>query len=561
MVRYAIGMSEPEKRQTREEIAAKLAEYEARQQAFAGVSQRQLAEQLEIPRSTLQYWLARRDTIEADPAVVAFFESPAGVAFLHRLVLAAQFVITLLGAGGIRLVCAFLELSGLDGFVAASYGSQQQVSVALETAAVEFGQAEQARLAAGLRPKQVTVCQDETFHPEVCLVAIEPVSNYLLLEKYAPDRKAETWTAEMQAALGDMPIEIIQSTSDEGKGLCRHVQHDLGAHHSPDLFHVQQEVVRATQVALAGKTRQAEQALTTTTQAASRAQAAQTAYVNDQVGLERPPDLAQRLRAAADQARAAQAALETAQAHQARAQQAVQAISAAYHPYDLETGAPRTAETVSTALAQHFAELEAVIREADLPARCGEKLQKAKKVVAGLVATLAFFWFNVTAKVEALALPPQVERAVYDQLLPALYLRQVADKCDRADQRHRLRQKSQELLAPLQARAGPFRDLTAEERRVIEQVARECAGLFQRSSSCVEGRNGQLALRHHSLHRLSDRKLSALTTVHNYFIQRADGTTPAERFFEAKPNDLFEWLLEQVDLPARPAQSRSQPAP
>ena len=44
------------------------------------VSQRQLAEEVGIPRGTLQHWLERRDTLDADPVVVAFFESPAGVA-------------------------------------------------------------------------------------------------------------------------------------------------------------------------------------------------------------------------------------------------------------------------------------------------------------------------------------------------------------------------------------------------------------------------------------------------------------------------------------------------
>jgi len=92
-------------------------------------------------------------------------------------------------------------------------------------------------------------------------------------------------------------------------------------------------------------------------------------------------------------------------------------------------------------------------------------------------------------------------------------------------------------------------------------VAQECAELFQRSSSCVEGRNGQLALRHHSLHRLRDQKLEALTTVHNYFVRRSDGTTAAERFFGAKPGNLFEWILERVDLPGWPAQKRSEPKP
>ena len=61
-------------------------------------------------------------------------------------------------------------------------------------------------------------------------------------------------------------------------------------------------------------------------------------------------------------------------------------------------------------------------------------------------------------------------------------------------------------------------------------MAGDCADRFQRSSSGVEGRNGQLALRHHGRHRLSDRKLAAFTAVRNYHIRRADGTTAAERF-------------------------------
>ena len=176
------------KREVKAEALSKLA---AGQPAM---SQRQVADESGIPRSTLQHWLERRDTLKADPVVVAFFESPAGVAFLHRLVLAAHVVMTLVGPGGIRLVCLFLELTGLHVFVAASYGPQQKVSVAIEKAVVEFGQAEQHRLAQGMAAQQITVCQDETFHSETCLVAIEPVSNYILLEKYAENRKAETWT-------------------------------------------------------------------------------------------------------------------------------------------------------------------------------------------------------------------------------------------------------------------------------------------------------------------------------------------------------------------------------
>lgn len=84
---------------------------------------------------------------------------------------------TLLGASSVRHICQFLELTGLDQFIGASYGSQQKVSAQMEEAVIKFGEQETARLTKGMETKEITVCQDETFHPETCLVAIEPVSN------------------------------------------------------------------------------------------------------------------------------------------------------------------------------------------------------------------------------------------------------------------------------------------------------------------------------------------------------------------------------------------------
>jgi hypothetical protein len=250
---------------------------------------------------------------------------------------------------------------------------------------------------------------------------------------------------------------------------------------------------------------------------------------------------------------------ETASEHQERAQKAIQGISAAYHPYDLETGAARRAEEVSAMLEQHFTELETVATTADLAKRCLDRIQKAKRVVVDMVATISFFFLLVQAKVEALSLPPQAEQAMYDHLIPAIYLHLVSEKTSDPEQQHTIQTRSEKLLIPLLKNDGPFADLEAEEKVMIESVAQECAQLFQRSSSCVEGRNGQLALRHHSLHRIGCRKLTALTTVHNYFIKRSDNTTAAERFFGVKPRDLFEYIMARVELPGRPAQNRSRP--
>ena len=43
-----------------------------------GLSQRQAAKVLEVPRSTLQAWRAYHERLDASPAVVAFFHSVPG---------------------------------------------------------------------------------------------------------------------------------------------------------------------------------------------------------------------------------------------------------------------------------------------------------------------------------------------------------------------------------------------------------------------------------------------------------------------------------------------------
>jgi hypothetical protein len=85
-----------------------------------GVSQRQAAQVLDVPRSTLQAWRAYQANLDECPTVVAFFQSPPGLAFLHRLVLALHVVCVEVGACGIRLVCLLLQITGLDRFVGAS---------------------------------------------------------------------------------------------------------------------------------------------------------------------------------------------------------------------------------------------------------------------------------------------------------------------------------------------------------------------------------------------------------------------------------------------------------
>jgi hypothetical protein len=113
-----------------------------------------------------------------------------------------------------------------------------------------------------MSPKATTVAQDETFTGHLCLVAIEPVSNSILLEHPTEARDQATWNELMAGALTHLKCHVIQSTSDEASGLLAYVAHHLGVHHSPDLFHVQHELRKAVAAPLAAKQRAAAKAVT-----------------------------------------------------------------------------------------------------------------------------------------------------------------------------------------------------------------------------------------------------------------------------------------------------------
>ncbi|MEO5370882.1 MAG: DUF6399 domain-containing protein [Magnetococcus sp. DMHC-1] len=238
---------------------------------------------------------------------------------------------------------------------------------------------------------------------------------------------------------------------------------------------------------------------------------------------------------------------------------AIRGISDAYHPFDLVTGEPRQNKHVGTLIEKYFSDMGQIAQDASLSEKAVQHIDKAHRLVPSMLETISFFWIMVTVYLKNMSLSQEIEQFMRQNLIPAHYLRFAARKAKTAEQKRTMLAVSDQLLARLHAPDSPFFTLDGDQVQRLEQIAKECAGFFQRSSSCVEGRNGQLSLRHHNQHKISPRKLQALTVVHNFFIKRSDETTAAERFFGAKPRDLFDYLLDRIDLPARPAKHRHRP--
>jgi hypothetical protein len=63
---------------------------------------------------------------------------------------------------------------------------------------------------------------------------------------------------------------------------------------------------------------------------------------------------------------------------------------------------------------------------------------------------------------------------------------------------------------------------------------------------------------YHNGRGLTEKRLKALTVIHNYSIRREDGTTAAMRLFDTEFPDPFLWVLDKMGELPLPRKSRER---
>jgi hypothetical protein len=517
------------------------------------VSQRQHAMEHGIPRSTLGYWLNQDYPDHLDPDFVRFFRCPAGEVFLRRMVLALLLVFHQQNPCGLRQIGTFLELVELDHFVASSYGALYDLDQHLQQDLAVFAKQQRASLALAMAPKDIVLCPDENFHgPAVCLVGIEPVSNFILVEVYAERRDSATWAKAIEQGCEGLPVNVVALTSDCASGLIRCAEVGLEVRHQPELWHLQHELSGPILLPLARPIQQAHKDLE---------KAQQRTDIFEQAERERPGSVGLDVWVPLIRAELlAEQSIEQARQVVEQAVEQVRDISRVYHPFDRDSGQPVTAEQVQQRLQAPVDKLAEMVEEHGLGQRAFQAVAKAQQWLVVLSGYVAWFWAMAENQVEKLDLSDEVNQQILGKLLASYYWEMASSREKEPDEQKRLKALAEQLRQQAWACGGALAGLSEADQEKARQTAQQCAGLFCRSSSCVEGRNGRLSLFHHGQTRLSSKRLKALTVVHNYVVKRADGTTAAERFFGQKHPDAFSWLLQRLpDLP-RPAAKRRQRA-
>jgi hypothetical protein len=555
--------------QTKEKKTSKYRSFDRKLQAkvlddSTTCSQRELAKQYGIPRTTLQHWIDRKEKLKGkrDPKVVEFFESSSGQAWLHKMTLAAFMVFHQNGNSGAPDLHEFFEMSDVSTFVGTSVSALQKVSKTIDQKILVFDNEEVERLAQNMPHKNIPGALDENFiMDEMTLILMEPVSGFILSEQIEEKRDAETWHKVTQVGLKGLNVTIQQLVGDEASGLTKLATNTLKVLKGSDLFHIQQEITKGLTSHLARTLKQVKKKQEDLQKEKFEVFAKLGDHLKQVEGVhelsKKGIKVGTRLIEIEKEEKANRQEMEVVETQYKIAQEARRSITNDYHPFSLDTGEKQTQEVVKKKLDESYATLESVAKEVGCTDKQKQKLEKSKGSLGSMITVLAFFFSFLALMIKSMCLD-ESHGQLFEQLVSIQYLRMCLQRTKKKRQKERIKETIEKLEEMLN-KNHLWGEITEGVKTEWWRRALECAQVFQRSSSCVEGRNGQLSLKFHAFRRISADSLKVLTVLHNFFIKRADGTTAAERFFGQKPRDLFTWLLDKVELP-RPRKKHKKQA-
>lgn len=495
------------------------------------LSERARIQLLGLPRSTLRAWRSQRASLHEAPEALAFFHSQVGLAWIHRILAAATLTFGVEHRDCQRGLQLFLQRSQLDAFVASSKGSVAKYTADMEQALVDFGEAQRLRLREQVSvPVDAVVQPDEMFCPGPLLDLIEGRSGFLLAEVPSPTRDGNAWEAVVREATSLWPVRILAATADQGSGLTNALGVRLKTPLFPDVFHAQYDLSRGTSAALASRERAAHKAL-------QKARQEEGAWAQ-----KRAEKQLQEISEAREQM------------HEARRE-----LSQALHPFDPATGAAKTSAQVAAELEVAGENARQAALAAKLPETSHQAIDKVQAQIPAMAAQVDIWRGWCVAYLARQGLEESVVGWLLTVLLPILYLQAVAKRGRTSAERQQLKARADDWLQKVLAGPSPWQELSLWQRHLLLGGLRRCVGLWQRSSSQIEGRHGQVRGHERVGMRRGERARAARRVVHNFVLVRSDGSTACERMFGVKPEAVMEWVLDRVELPARPASRRPRP--
>jgi len=456
------------------------------------------------------------------------------------MVFAALYFFGLKSGVGANTLSLFFKMIRIDTHVGVSVSALRTQLNQMEALLPEFQESCEKQIKK--QPHKIIAGLDETFFGEfIILVLMDLRSGYLLLEDVSDDRCFDTWYAKTKPRLEALGLEVNHVVSDRARALIKMAVTGFKCESGADTFHAQQDVSRWLGARLGKRISKALKELESARKQEKKA-------VKKAMGFKLFNHKFRRINAEKE--------LEKARQTQTDYHENLQGISEEIHPFSLNDNSINDAEKIEERLENRAQIFERIAQSKGIK-DSRNVMRKFRNQFQPLAISVTFWWLLVWESLHGLETDKETAQWLTNRLLPVVYWHHKMEQTKNHKARKKYRKAWEQASAAI--KAHPFSNkLSISDMERWLTWAENMARQFHRSSSAVEGRNGCLSQMYHNGRGLSQKRLKALTVIHNYGIKREDGTTAAMRLFDTEFPDLFSWLLDEMGELPLPRKGRSR---
>ena len=464
-----------------------------------------------------------------------FWETKEGYEWLQRLVFGVMLEFGLKGNQGADRMSSFFKRININHRVGVSAGALRTKMKLMEECLIQYQSLHEQEQASSGSTQEIIAGGDETFFRDyMLLVLMDLASGYILLEEKAENRSYDTWHEKSKKSLELLNLRVRHFVSDRGKSLIKLALSGFCCEAGADLFHAQYDISKWLGTGLGRKISQAQTQLKKVKEALFSLQKKKTAT--------------QKIEQKEQELKEHEAILRTLKKGQELYSDALRKVSEILHPFSTKTLTSTTSCQVEALLKEHTEEFKKIADDYDIN-DSKNRCNKYTKQIIDMASGIDSWWLWVIESITGYELEKKKKDWLLYTLLPVIYWHQQMEKAQNSKMKKSYKLAWKKALF-LYDNHLISHEISAVEKEQWLSWADWISMKFQRTSSAIEGRNGYLSQMHHNGRGITANRLKSLTVIHNYDTRRKNGTTAAERLFDKKMPDMFEWLIGQMgDLP------------
>ena len=470
----------------------------------------------------------------------SFFENEEGAKWLSQLVIATILIFGITCGIGAERLSLFFEIIGIVAFVGLSKSSITRIENDIEDKLHDYKNKYDNKVMEKASELDVTPAFDETFFERLMvMVSMDLPTGFIFTEKAEDNRRHETWERVTKPFLSKFK-SIRCVLSDKAKALLKLANDTYQVIRIPDLFHMLNDVSSVMRYAFERKRKSIYKIIKVCDGNIVKGVDTVKSSVNKSACI---------------------AQLSYILGRQKRYQKHHLRLTVLAHPFKVINSQPQTSQQVKDSM-MHSIDTIITLKDELKISDKKNKLLRTKKQIPDFSCLVEQWWGWVESSLKGAEINDKKKDWLKKHFLPCYYwkLKLSQTRSKRAKLYYKKTLTHVERLLFAHTLTKDILDCE-EEKRLWENWAKQMCLLFSRSTSAVEGRNAWISQIHFNGRGLTENRLLSQTAIKNYFLKREDGTTACERLTGIIPENLMNYLMENIDPLPEPRKWKKHSSP